>query len=392
MINKEKLLDLLMKHQANLCTEEEIKELELWYGSLNNENRRLSKDEEEFLVKEMYAQFSQKLKPKPAIKLFYRNNYSRISIAASIIITLGFSLFVSLMIGSKTNSITKLPAKPNQFDVFAPNTSRANITLGDGSVLFLDSINSGMLINESNVSVIKTKNGQIIYRGKTNIPEYNTLINPKGSKVQVLILSDGTKVWLNNESSIYYPIAFLGSERKVRITGEAYFEVAKDPKKPFKVDVDGKSEIEVLGTHFNVNSYRNEETINATLIEGSIKISALDSKIYLKPGHQAKINTIGKITIDDSPDLEEVMAWKNGRFFFGESLDLAYVMQQIARWYDLEVEFREQIQAQIGGSIQRDVPVSQVFQMLEETGPVHFELKGSKVIVMSKNKLKHELK
>jgi ferric-dicitrate binding protein FerR (iron transport regulator) len=199
-----------------------------------------------------------------------------------------------------------------------------------------------------------------------------------------LTLADGTKVWMNAASSMRYPTLFIGNERKVEITGEAYFEVAKNTSMPFKVNVAGKGEVEVLGTHFNINSYGDEPTINTTLLEGRVKMASLttDDLQFITPGQQACLNSKGQIDLNKNPDIEEVMAWKNGKFQFGEKMDVQAIMRQIARWYDVEVEYKGTVNGSIGGSISRDVNISIVLSMLEKTGEVKFRIEGNKVTVL----------
>ena len=203
-----------------------------------------------------------------------------------------------------------------------------------------------------------------------------------------MVLADGSKVWLNAASSLRFPATFTGSERKVELTGEGYFEVAKNAAMPFKVDVAGKGEVEVLGTHFNINAYEDEATINTTLLEGKIKLTATDSRLpahdswLLSPGQQAQLSANGGISLNRNPDTEEVMAWKNGKFHFGEAADIQTIMRQIARWYDVQVEYKGKVTEHIGGTISRNVNVSKVLEMLEMTGTVNFWVNGKKVTVM----------
>jgi ferric-dicitrate binding protein FerR (iron transport regulator) len=197
-------------------------------------------------------------------------------------------------------------------------------------------------------------------------------------------LADGTKVWLNAASSVRFPVAFTGKERKVEITGEAYFEVAKDKTKPFRVKANS-SEIEVLGTHFNVNAYDDEASIKTTLLEGKVKISVpvsgrKSSYKSLFPGEQAEISKDGKIKVKGHADTEEAVAWMNGHFQF-KSADIKTVLRQIARWYDVEIEYRGNIDLHFTGQLTRNENVSKVLNELMLTGEVHFKIDGRKIIV-----------
>ncbi|SDC38114.1 FecR family protein [Niabella drilacis] len=275
-------------------------------------------------------------------------------------------------------------------DVKAPQTNRATLTLSNGQQVYLDSLTKGALVNQGGVHVLKLADGRIIYKGAASEVLYNTLTNPRGSKVIDMILSDGTHIWLNSGSSIRYPAAFVGNERKVSITGEAYFEVAHDPEKPFKVVLPSFSgvqggEITVLGTHFNVNAYDDENAIRTTLLEGSVLLNLPSSSpvkpaARLRPGQQARITD--NLVISNNSNLEEVMAWKNDRFDFGEKTDIETLMRQLARWYDIDVHYAGKITAHFGGSISRQVNVSGVLKLLEATGGAKFRIEGKTVTIM----------
>jgi ferric-dicitrate binding protein FerR (iron transport regulator) len=212
---------------------------------------------------------------------------------------------------------------------------------------------------------------------------YNTITTPRGGQYQVT-LSDGTKVWLNAASSIRFPVLFTGNERKVEITGEAYFEVAKNVSKPFKVKTIS-SEVEVLGTHFNVNAYDDEAVAKTTLLEGLVKVSVPQTggKLaarFLQPGQQSGITKDGRISVLNNADTEEAVAWKNGRFQF-RSADLKSILRQISRWYDVDVVYKGNVDLHFTGQLTRDDYVSKVFDKLALTGEVHFKIEGKKIIV-----------
>jgi len=310
--------------------------------------------------------------------------WRRWAVAASIILITGIGTYFLFSIKtSGRHEIVKMTEAEN--DVKAPETNRAIVILANGQKILLDSAVSGQLATQGNVKLVKLANGQIAYEtlaGEvlTEI-KYNTLENPRGSKVIDMTLVDGSRVWLNAGSSVTYPVAFVGNERKVTITGEAYFEVAHDRSKPFLLSK-GDLQIEVLGTHFNVNAYDDENDIKVTLLEGSVKIKKGNFAGLLKPGQQAMVSS--GIKIGDDANVEEVMAWKNGKFDFGEAADISTIMKQISRWYDVEVEYKGIIKGHIGGTISRNINASQVFRMLEKTGLVTFQIDGKKVIVIPK--------
>jgi ferric-dicitrate binding protein FerR (iron transport regulator) len=270
-----------------------------------------------------------------------------------------------------------------------PGGDKATLTLADGSVILLDSAANGLLSKQGNIQVMKLSNGQLVYNptGENAKSLFNRVSTPRGGQYR-LVLADGTKVWLNAESSLRYPAAFTGKERRVELIGEAYFEVEKNASMPFRVTIQGKGEIEVLGTRFNVNSYADELNVKTTLLEGSVKITPGSGKTinrtlatYLSPDQQATISASGEVSVEEIRNAENIIAWKNGKFNFGEGSDITDIMRQISRWYDVDVEYTGAIDARIGGVISRDVNVSKVLEMLEMTGALKFEIQGRKVIV-----------
>lgn len=334
------------------------------------------------------------IEEEQAVQHEIRNwNWRRLAVAASIllIITAGGYFFFF-----HTNKNPSVAALPN--DIKAPVSNRARITLGNGQQIDLDSAINGRLAIQGGSQLIKLSDGQIAYRpGQQASGEllYNTLTNPRGSKVIALTLSDGTKVWLNAESSLKYPAFFMGAAREVKITGEAYFEVFKNASKPFKVDINGKASIEVLGTHFNINSYEDEGSIKATLLEGRIRIGVSangnnggEKQATLKPGQQARLlvadnsnNGGNQIKITNEADTGQVMAWRNGVFAFTDA-DLAVVMRQLERWYDVKVEYAGSIPSgQFNGEIGRTLTLSQVLEGLAEAR-VKYKINGNKIIIL----------
>ena len=308
--------------------------------------------------------------------------FRRVAAAAAIIVFLaaGADLFFSN--NSNRQAISEnQPTKPIR-DIAPPVSANAVLTLADGSRIVLDSAGNGSLATQGAASIIKLADGRIAYTANANSVsevQYNTLTVPRGSKVMSLVLADGSKVWMNAESSLRYPTAFVGSERKVEITGEAYFEVAKNAAMPFVVKK-GDMAVQVLGTHFNVNTYEDEEQMKITLLEGSVNVSQGNNKSLLKPGQQARIQN-GIMNVTNQVDIEEVMAWKNGLFNFkGDNINT--VMRQLARWYDLDVYYEKQVTEKFYVKMNRNTNVSNVFKILETTGGVHFKIEGKKIMVM----------
>ncbi|MBE7172434.1 MAG: FecR domain-containing protein [Williamsia sp.] len=253
------------------------------------------------------------------------------------------------------------------------------LTLDNGQTLALDSTPNGFIVRQNGATAM-LGNGNLTYNGEGSAANagYNTLTIPKGKQFQVL-LPDGTRVWLNAASSMRYPTVFTGGERRVEITGEAYFEVAKDPSLPFRVKVQDKpAEIEVLGTHFNINAYSNEAGINTTLLEGSVKVSAGVNQVVIKPGQQARVTS--GIKVVKKANLQKVMAWKEGVFNFQDE-SLQDVMRQLERWYDIEVVYEKGIPpVEFVGKMGRDLSLPDVLRGLEAS-EVHFSMQGRKLIV-----------
>lgn len=306
----------------------------------------------------------------------------RVAVAASILLAVtlgGYFLFVNKT--DKPTEITQTPLLPN--DIKAPENNRAIITLADGRTVYLDSAKNGQLAVQGNVKLVKLANGQIAYQTASGemLKEirYNTLHNPRGSKVIDMRLADGSHVWLNAGSSVTYPVDFAGNERKVSITGEAYFEVTHDAAKPFFVSK-GDMQVQVLGTHFNVNAYDDEADIKVTLFEGSVKVANATGSVLIRPHEQAIVS--GKeVTVTDKVDVDAVMAWKNGLFSFNRA-DLKTMMKELARWYDVDVVYEGNVPAmEFGGELQRSLNLSQVLRALEKS-QVRFRIEGNKIIVL----------
>ncbi len=289
---------------------------------------------------------------------------------------------IYLLLNRRSQPAANVPKTSLVQDVPAPAQARAVITLADGRQVVLDSSGAGTLALQGGMHIIKQANGQIAYSGeavRTAKTAYNTLTVPRGSRVVQLGLADGTKVWLNSGSSLRYPAAFTGNQRVVDVTGEAYFEIARDPASPFIVRKDSL-DVQVLGTHFNINAYSDEKGVRVTLLEGGVKVMAAGAGRVLQPGQQALVNH--NIQVLTGIDTSGVMAWKNGLFQFGDATDITAVMRQLSRWYDVEVEYEGGATRHIGGTISRNVNISRVLAMLEMTDAVHFRVEGKKVIVL----------
>jgi transmembrane sensor len=259
-----------------------------------------------------------------------------------------------------------------------PGGKHAMLTLNDGTKIWLDTISSGKIAERTNIQILKDS-AQLSYtrEGIKNPPvTFDELSTPAGGEYQVR-LSDGTRVWLNASSSLRYPQQFADSVRKVELTGEGYFEVAKDASHPFIV-MAGENEIRVLGTHFDVNHYKDNPDIIVTLAEGSVK---LNRSVLLKPGEEGLINAVGNIQIEKA-DLEVNLAWKDGQFVF-KMTPLDEVMREVSHWYDARVVYQDNNTEHFNARIPRDVPVSKLLHLLEATGRVHFKIEDKTITVLN---------
>ena len=267
-----------------------------------------------------------------------------------------------------------------------PGTNRAVLTLSNGQRINLDSSHNGVLASEANMKVTKLADGQLAYNkiaeAKPSVPTYNTLSTPRAGQFS-LTLPDGSRVWLNNASSLLYPVSFTGKSREVQLTGEAYFEIAKDVSHPFKVTVhkaNQTSSIEVLGTSFNIMAYDDETVERTTLVDGSVRFIHKGANSVLKPEEQSVLEEDGAIKTLHHINVSEVTAWKNGYFHFDHA-SLETTMRQIARWYDVDVEYAGHVAPQeFMGKIQRNLPLFAVLKGLENEH-IHFQLEGRKLLV-----------
>lgn len=315
--------------------------------------------------------------------------------AAAIIVLVGCGIWYWVLTAKHT-----LPTTHQETDV-QPGSDKAVLTLADGKTISLDSSTHGTIGRQGQTD-INQRGAQLIYdasKAPSGAEIYNTLTTPRGGQYQ-LTLPDGSKVWLNAASSIRFPAVFNDSARVVYITGEVYFEVSKladrnGKRIPFDVIIPSRPTesggvIKVLGTHFNVNAYEDEEIITTTLLEGKVRVhqSTTDAKpsVVLKPGEQVvwALDSVHNVplTIDHSPNLEQVMAWKSGLFRF-DGVGLSTVMRQLARWYDVEVIYAPDapVLELFNGAIQRNLQLSQVLTGMDAMG-IHVKREGKRLIVM----------
>jgi transmembrane sensor len=315
--------------------------------------------------------------PRKGVLVNFRGNWLKYAAAILIIAAAGMYFWKNNV---ADNAVEKI-ASTKSTDVAAPETMRAIITLSDGRVIRLDTIANGELAIQGNVKIKKLSDGKIIYEGLSEGEViYNTITVPRGSKTTSLTLSDGTKVYLNSASSLRYPVSFSSKERKVEITGEGYFEIAKDAKRKFIVSA-GNTNTEVLGTAFNINAYPDESIAAITLLEGAVKVSAGNNYFILKPGEQSRINKENVLNLAEDVNIDEVIAWKNGYFQFKEA-DLKTIARQISRWYDVDFVFEnKKAESEIfRGEFSRTSSLSELLKVLEYSD-VKFTIDGNKVII-----------
>jgi transmembrane sensor len=304
-----------------------------------------------------------------------------IAAAAIIAVVLSISLYFY------TNNSKVKPTLVAQINTnkIVPGGNKAFLTLADGVKISLDEASIGELSKQGNVIVRKTKDGQLMYdlsgTDQSGAVAFNTIETPRGGEYQV-VLPDGTKVWLNAQSKLIFPTAFRGKQRKVELIGEGYFEVAKNKRMPFLVSSAGQV-VEVLGTHFNISAYPDENTMKTTLLEGSVRITKTNTNqsAMLIPGQEASIKTGGNILVA-AVNTNNAVAWKNGYFMFAnESLET--VMTKISRWYDIDVTYKGNVTKEaFVGQVSRFEKISEVLSVLELTGLVHFKIEGRRVIAM----------
>jgi len=322
--------------------------------------------------------------------------WPRIAVAASIVLAFGLGFY---LIKKDKNDLPHEDHIASQS--IAPGGNKAILILADGSKISLTDAADGKLASQAGISITKAKDGQLIYSivdQKTNTAnnDFNTIETPSGGQYMIN-LPDGSKVWLNAESSLKFPVSFANkNERRVELNGEAYFEVAKvnlkgaknrteglpKDRMPFVVSSNGQ-EVHVLGTHFNINAYDNESSVKTTLLEGSVLVNRTGAKksVKLIPGQQANL-TSDNISLRNV-DLEQVVAWKNGLFMF-DGEPLTQVMKQVSRWYNVDIVYQDDLSGIfIGGSVSKFSNIRDVLDILELTGKIKFKIEGKKVLVSS---------
>jgi ferric-dicitrate binding protein FerR (iron transport regulator) len=402
-LNKHTLLQLAQKYLDGTATEEEKQALHTWYDTADDEELEMVLSDQpesaENVEQRIFAGIQRRMHDETAAQdAVYEMGTKRkrpaLWLAAAAVIGImlcSIAYFFYRNTAAKQIAGKEKPASSSKKEDVLPGSDKAKLVLGNGAVVLLEDTKDGAIRDVSGIKISK-QNGRLLYDASvpsqaTSDISFNTLSTPRGGQYHV-ILPDGSKVWLNASSSLRFPTAFTGHERRVELTGEAYFEIAHNGKMPFIATINN-TEVEVLGTHFNIMGYNDEGVVKTTLLEGRVKVTpasgsqpAARRPQLLSPGQQAVIdNNSSSIRVIRDIDVEETVAWKNGLFLFNNT-DIQTIMRQIARWYDVEITYEGPISARyFSGEIPRNVPVSQVLKLLE-LSDVRFRLEGKNIIVL----------
>lgn len=338
-MTKQEFIQQINRYLEGNSSDDEAKELENYYESFQTESAwNTAKDGDIEFVGEHIRQILEKKirsKRKENARVFVLRKWA---VAASVILLAGIGGYFWIIRNEQPVTVSSGLQKPD-IDVSAPSANRASITLADGKKVFLDSAGPGELAMQGAVKIVKLQNGKVIYQNQKPVTkiEYNTVSNPRGSRVQMLTLADGTQVWLNAASTLKFPTAFINGERKLEITGEAYFSVVHNAAMPFKVVANGL-EVKDLGTEFNINSYEDEPQVKVTLVNGLLAVSKNGIDHNLLPSQEASVNEKVKIKSISEKEVESVVDWRRGFFSFSQA-DLQTVLRQLSRWYDVNIVF-----------------------------------------------------
>jgi transmembrane sensor len=391
-MEKKEIITLAERFLQGIATEHEKALLHQWYDSWQDDEEVImatQEDNEEIIRKKVLSRLKQSIQPQAPLPSIKKSTIQKRWLAAASVLLISAVAGYFIYTGNSQNQPIASVKKSPKNDV-APGGNKAILTLADGSTIIRDSAQNGNLAQQGSSQVFKQKDGELVYNSSRQTDPtpatilYNTISTPRGGQYQ-LVLPDGSKVWLNAASSLRYPTAFTGIERKVELTGEAYFEVTSitsgnRKKLPFIVAVKDMA-VKVLGTDFNINAYDDEADIKTTLLKGSVDVTATSNSqtIRLTPGQQSVYN--GNMKLIKGADTEQAVAWKNGLFKFN-SADLPMIMRQISRWYDVDITYDGNVKEEtFSGDMPRKQNASEVFKMLEMTKTVQFSIENKKVII-----------
>lgn len=371
-MRKEDFIALSARVTDGSATDEEIVRFNAYYDTLLSSGGDVPPfpDEEALL-----AGIRRRTAPAPVRRLLW------LKVSAAAAVALAIAAGVWMYGGKDAGPLVEAPPARQHI---APGSNSAFLTLADGRRIPLDDVKAGDVASQGNIKITKTASGEVVYEAQpgsgntSGAPALNTLSTPRGGQFR-LLLPDGTRVWLNAASSLRFPAAFDGSERLVELTGEGYFEVAADKKKPFVVQAHSQR-VKVLGTHFNVQSYTDEPFARTSLLEGSVEVTAGQRTARLAPGEQSSLNGKTGELVTGPADVSAAAAWKNGYFVFNDTY-LSDVIRQLARWYDVQADMDRLPRIRYTGTIPRNVPLSAALDMLEITGNVKFEVSQNTIHV-----------
>ncbi len=404
----DQLTELINKYLSGEASQEEREKVERWYESFDEREVSFEKDEvqnaesirrslqairEKIAGQQLSGEQRRLLKKKAERKVLYR----WAAAAAVLFLVSGTAYFFLRRSPEEQTRTVQVENQSEEIQDIQPGKTKAILTLGNGKRVILDSTNKGLLSTQGGTRVIKLNNGLLAYNrdessgSKTNRQDaisYNTITTPSGGKYEI-VLPDGSKVWLNSASSIKFPTAFTGGKREVEVTGETFFEIAKDENKPFFVRK-GEVAIQVLGTSFDVMAYEDDPNMKVTLVEGKIKV-ATDNKrreagsrrsAIISPGEQVRITKEGEMSLTKGVNIAEEVAWKNGLFWFDED-GVQQVIKKLSRWYNVDITVEGSIPDKFNGSIPMDLPLSKVVGMLQKTGRIHYKIMEDGRVILS---------
>ncbi|GAA4305358.1 FecR family protein [Compostibacter hankyongensis] len=391
-MTKKQFIRILHKYRRSKATEKECRFIETYYALFDGEpgtEDDLTREEREELKQRIKNQVWENIYNHEASQAKERKLFVRPArIAAAVLMLLAAGVFCYLMTrrapGHK-NALAKRETGRYENNV-SPGGHKAVLTLSNGQQVTLGNSSAGVLAKQGGVIIRKQDSGELVYHNAsgeaaTGQVYYNTITTPQGGEYKI-VLSDGTKVWLNARTVLLYPTAFTGNVRRITLSGEAYFEVAQEEHTPFIVEA-GHTKIQVLGTHFNVNAYEDEGAVRTTLSEGAVRVSAGKESRLLKPGEQASLNNrTGRLKVKPA-DVDRALAWKNGLFYFNNT-DIQTILREVARWYDVEIVYqaKDLEGKRFSGVMSRYAEVSALLERLELTGTVHFKVEGRTIIVL----------
>lgn len=414
-MGKDRISYLLQQYSNGRASREEVEEM---FGLLQSEenetllkhlilDKKNDEEEEISLPFRNWDRMWQRIRPAALSPVRQRTlSIGWVRVAAAVMLVVMGGVAYQFFSNRKTNRTMPL-AETHYSNDIQPGGHKAILTLANGATIVLDSAHKGVIGQQGNTSIVKVDAGALAYKGAASNKlsaasevSYNAISTPRGGQYQV-VLPDGSKVWLNAASSLRFPTSFVGKERLVELTGEAYFEIAKNTAMPFRVFVapplgSGREgmNVKVLGTHFNIKAYSNEQNIQTTLLEGAVKLelplpagagrgmNGKISELRLQPGRQAIADNATQTLSVIEANTEQVVAWKNGMFRFRET-SIRELMREVERWYNVDVVYHtDKVDQDFTGVVPRTQNISALLKILELTGTVHFQIEGRKIVVL----------